>query len=318
MNCENYLKLIDDLIEGELDEPLADEVSLHIFDCPNCTAHFELLEREQEAYSHYLFDIEPPPYLQSKFEAKLRAEEKVTYQGIFAFLRFNPIWTTAVVLILFAVGFALLNLKTEKLPIEKAKEVAPIKPAQFTREQTILASVTPEKLEKPTTPKVEKIVQKRVEKVKPEIVPQPIAVKETEAVKKPTPKPKVSPQPPKINDEQLAQFKELRTFEVETEKQMEKVELLLRSFRNAQQIEESGMFDIAYEREQARRLLPGNVALRQKAEFYRNFFAEEMLNKVEPYLLDIANLDANPSPEQVLEIKDRVRNQNIIASLQAF
>lgn len=70
MNAEkNYLKFIDDLVEGELDELTAEKVSLHIFDCPNCSAQVEILEREKEMYSHYLFEIEPPSNLLEKFQA---------------------------------------------------------------------------------------------------------------------------------------------------------------------------------------------------------------------------------------------------------
>ena len=43
-----------------------------------------------------------------------------------------------------------------------------------------------------------------------------------------------------------------------------------------------------------------------------------MLSKVEPYLLDIANLNNNPLPAEILDIKERVKNQSIIASLQTY
>jgi outer membrane biosynthesis protein TonB len=326
MNCENYLKLIDELIEDELDEKTADEVSLHIFDCQNCTAHFEMLEREKQIYSQFLFDIEPPIDLQGKFAAKLVAEEKAIIStaqkgllaGAFAFLRFNPALTTAIFLILFAVGFVLTNLKTKETPTQEAKAVLPTKFAQPVADEKIIASATPEKVENPTNLQIDKVAVKRVEKVKPEIIRQPIVVKQTEEPKKTAPKVKPVPLLPKVDSEEMAQFKQLQTLELQTAKQLEKVELLLRSFRNAQLIEGSEMYDVSYETQQARRLLPTNIALRQKAEIYGTIFSEEMLSKVEPVLLDIANLEIDSTPEQVLEIKDRVRNQNIIASLQGF
>ena len=118
-------------------------------------------------------------------------------------------------------------------------------------------------------------------------------------------------------DEQT-HLKEIQDLEIAAAKQLEKVEMLLRSVRNAESTETKGDYDLSYEKQQARRLLAANLELKQKAQIYRTSLTGEMLEKVEPYLLEIANLENKPTADKVLEIKERVRNQNIIASLQGF
>lgn len=325
MNCHKYLNLIDDLVEGELDEQTAEQISLHLFACQNCTAQFERLEREKEIYSHFLFEIEPPNDLLNKFQTRLETEKQKTIfaaqspfgifdliSRAFAFLRLNPVLITATALILFVLGFVLINsMREQQSPKHNQSLRTSAESPQLILPKIVKIDAEPTPVE---TKKDEPLSLKNKEdrpNPKPVLIKQPV-------VKKSEVKQKVSPELIKQNEEEKLQIKQIQVLEAESAKQMEKVELLLRSFRNARYVEGSEIYDVTYETQQARRLLQDNIVLRQRAEVYGSSFTAEMLSKVEPYLLDIANLSINPTSEQVLDIKDRVRNQNIIASLQVF
>src|SRR5205085_4179264 len=96
----------------------------------------------------------------------------------------------------------------------------------------------------------------------------------------------------------------------------EKAQLLLRSFRNARAGEKGAAINLAYEKQQAHRLINDNILLRREAEAKGYLPVEEALNSLEPLLLDIANLPDKPSRSEVQVIRDRIQKQEIIATLQ--
>jgi hypothetical protein len=103
----------------------------------------------------------------------------------------------------------------------------------------------------------------------------------------------------------------------ETSEHLMRTQLLLRSFRNAP-IEEGAAFDLAYEKRLSRELLSKNRLLRRSAENKEDSQAEELLSHIEPLLLDIANLPDKPSKDEVRSVKELIREQKVIATLQIY
>jgi hypothetical protein len=99
---------------------------------------------------------------------------------------------------------------------------------------------------------------------------------------------------------------------LDTSRHVEQAQLLLRSFRNARAGD-----DLAYERERSERLLYRNIVLRREAAKNNDPLLVSVLGRLEPILLDIANLPARPAPDDVASIRERVRKQNLVVVLQA-
>jgi len=351
MKCEKYLNLIDDLVEGELDEQSAQHLHLHVFACSECASLYEILKQEKQIYARYLFDAEPSNDLRSKFQAKLESEINNVSQIVqkparvsFWRAHTNGFWRSSTalagtgLLILFGLGFAFLNFAPfGKIMENEYASIAESNNPKLVKVQTA-QSESRETFENLSDNRATRIGSSNknfvsLKEVKNKldtkllhtknIAPAIIQKAEFETVQ--TKKNKISANRPKdlsnlaqlTKDEQM-QILQVKTLEKETVKQIEKIEMLLRSFRNARSVEGGEAFDVAYEKQQARKLLEKNVQLRRGAEDYGALYTEEILSKAEPHLLDIANLENNPAPEKVLGIKERVKNQNIIASLQIY
>jgi len=97
----------------------------------------------------------------------------------------------------------------------------------------------------------------------------------------------------------------------------ERVERLLRSFRNARLTESDPTLDVADARRLSKRLLYNNIALRREAASAGDLPVEGLLDSVEPILLDISNLPNTPSPDAVGSIKERINRRQLVGALQA-
>ena len=96
----------------------------------------------------------------------------------------------------------------------------------------------------------------------------------------------------------------------------ERVERLLRSFRNARLTQSDPTLDVADARRLSKRLLYSNIALRREAASAGDLPVEGLLESVEPILIDISNLPNAPSREAVGSIKERIRRRQLVGVLQ--
>ena len=97
----------------------------------------------------------------------------------------------------------------------------------------------------------------------------------------------------------------------------ERLERLLRSFRNARLTKGDPTLDVAEARRLSRRLLYSNIALRREAAGAGDRAVEGLLDNVEPILLDISNLPDEPSSQAVGSIKERIARRRLVGALQA-
>lgn len=98
---------------------------------------------------------------------------------------------------------------------------------------------------------------------------------------------------------------------------VEQTQMLLRSIKNARPASDNSV-DIAYEKNLSRRLLADNVTLQLDAEVRGDKDTKQVLDQIEPFLLDIANMREKASREDVRSIRERVTKNEIIAALQVY
>ncbi|HWW76980.1 MAG TPA: hypothetical protein VNZ44_16385, partial [Pyrinomonadaceae bacterium] len=106
--------------------------------------------------------------------------------------------------------------------------------------------------------------------------------------------------------------------EKDVARHVEQTQMLLRSFKNVRPSEDTNTVNVAYERNLSRKLLAENATLKLDAETRGDKDTRQVLDSIEPFLLDIANLREQPSREEVRSIKERVTKNDIIAALQVY
>ena len=76
--------------------------------------------------------------------------------------------------------------------------------------------------------------------------------------------------------------------------------------------------DIAYEKGLSRTLLAENSTLQLEAEVKGDKETKQVLDQIQPFLLEIANMGEKPSREEVRSLRERVRKNEIVAALEVY
>jgi hypothetical protein len=118
------------------------------------------------------------------------------------------------------------------------------------------------------------------------------------------------------NESTLASNNSAQGMSGELAQHLERAELLLLSLKNARQAETERTVNMSYEKGLSRRLLARNVLLRREAEGKSNLPLAELLDSIEPVLVEVANLPEQASSSEVLSIRERIRRKGLVALLQ--
>jgi hypothetical protein len=105
--------------------------------------------------------------------------------------------------------------------------------------------------------------------------------------------------------------------EKDVARHVERAQMLLRSIKNVS-ASEAGGADVAYEKDLSRKLLAENATLQLEAEVKGDKETKQVLDQIQPFLLEIANMGEKPSREEVRSIGERVRQNEIVAALEVY
>ncbi len=99
---------------------------------------------------------------------------------------------------------------------------------------------------------------------------------------------------------------------------IEQAEMMLRSFRNTSADDADAVAEVAFDSRQSKELLDRNILLRRSAETRKNLPMGQLLGDLEPFLIDIANLGADPSSDDVEAIQQRIQRREIVSDLELY
>lgn len=342
MRCEECLLLLDEYVCGELDEPRSQRLSTHLADCGNCASEHTELRREQNFYARCA--VPTTPALWAAVQVKIAEEQKVggsfSLPGARAWLagalnvwNLSPLSATAAAVILIAIFVGLLNYI--KLSGDVTTDQIALRSAQGSRDSsspvanmpvTPLAGNSPERgaINERGGDIAVPIDSEKIESRNDKFM----AVGGEHGVK---PKPRKAiiaarrPISNRVSSEAGTSRVSYGTgavlasgIDTETTHHVERAQILLRSFKHGRFSEEDMAFEIGYEKQLSKELLGKNILLRADAQSRGNEEAGKLLARLEPFLLDIANLQEGSYREQVALIRERMQREGIISSLRLF
>jgi Putative zinc-finger len=315
--------------DGELPADAAAAVLTHLNGCTTCAAFAREVERAviliKSAFDDELPENVPSVSLRARLESALAQTKTPTavdhsfgrhlydlvsarlHAGELSSLRLGFAVAVVVAVVILAGGLA-RNLWRSTTPEQKKEMVGPAPvPARTPTLQHQVKTQSPETVAGSKGHQAMRIL--RIDRIARRVKPEPARPEIGKQIVQATSIPTVR---------HIRHIWDTTLRNPETSEHLRQTQLLLRSFRNTSIDEEKAIFDLAYEKRLSRELLSKNRLFRRSAEKKEDSQAKELLNQIEPLLLDIANLPDTPSQDDVLLIKELMREQKIIATLQIY
>jgi hypothetical protein len=325
---------------------MMERLTAHLSTCTSCANELAELQREQEIYAHYQRDITVTPAQWNIVQARIEQEKDAPLPEPRTTLRqrlgelfgsrkqFRPAFVAALILLVVGVTAGIVYLNSRRHQTELAQSPKPVEtksPAvvkpdlssesnrnsetvasdrnqderDSNRQSPVVATSAPnagERKKVAVVASAPRFENRRSGQITPDESAQveTIAAGNNES----------------INNARRNMSGETGDFDFEIARHAERAQLLLRSFRNVRMPANNRALDVAYEKENARKLLYQNIALRREAQAHGDQSTTEVLNTLEPILLDIANLPNRAKARDVRSIKQHMEKQEIIATLQ--
>lgn len=335
MTCEECLLMIDEYAYGELAAPASGRLETHLADCADCAREHAQLRREQQAYTRCV--VKAPPTLWAAIQTTVREEDAsrasspvrgaaAWFVGALGGRLPHPLPAAVAVLTMLVISAGIVKLPVRRgVPGDKTEMRADSAglPAPDAPAPDAVARLATGGTQTTTPPEPSGGVRRSRDTRRIQDAPlrtgirsgRPAGVKSAARM---TAAPADGPGRGATGAQARRQPFDDFDLNVETIRHLEKAQMLLRSFNNGGGAPDGFGADIAYERQSSRELLARNLLLRNDARVEGNETIERLLGRLEPFLLDIANLHEGSSEEQVSFIKEQMRRKGIIMSLRVF
>ena len=351
MRCVDCLPLLDEYAYGEADDRTALLLGAHVAACEECSAALDALRAEQQLYARYERPLEVTPALWQSVRAEIArvetaAQTRPAPVPAFARLRgrlasaLGPLYARPALASALPVAFVglvsgalWLSLPARpEAPGETASAVRPVEQRTGPDRPAAAPSIPePDRGGVPAVfgsnagrPSADAGLQRRETHFVSAGLRTPAAVdagglvtvpEDLHAAEEETPLAVVPPPAEPLDVVTAARQPDPE--EKEFARHVEQAQMLLRSFKNAAPAEgDAG--DLTYEKLLSQKLLDENAALRVGDFGADDKEARQVLDAIEPFLLDIKNLRERPSREEVRSIRERMKKNEIIAALQVY
>ncbi len=336
MKCEACLPLVDEFFDGELEPRLIGNVRAHIAGCTSCSGYYQSLRMGQDVYDTFLEHVKLNFTSWQGVRGRIQENKIAGTGGILAgFFEKrnwlpNPRFQEAMVAA--TLGLVVFGFVTWRLAIrpednrqvatagptlvESEKQATPAGAAQLAAEQS-RSGYQASEFQKPreAAKRLNRSVQAKASAVRRDVRPvvRPVVTSQALAMVQ---KAAAFSRAMESARSELEVNRPV-TLKTDVVRHFEKTRLLLLSLKNTPISETETGVNVGYEKILSRKLANSNVLLRRETTTAGDRSAAELLDRIEPLLIEIANMPDRASRGEVALLSRRIAQKDVLGLLQS-